>query len=125
LICPTLVSQYAAVGALSEGKTFCASKLGLILEIREYLLHRLQGLGSIIDTPMSQGAFYILIRVNTDLDDMVLVERLISEYGVAVIPGSAFGIDGGCFIRVAFAALDKSTAQSAIDRLVKGLVDLA
>lgn len=124
LICPSLVSQRAAVAALSDGKAYCCSKLGLILKVREYLLDRLQELGGLIDTPVSDGAFYILLRVHTDMDDTVLVKRLIREYQVAVIPGSAFGIRTGCFIRVAFAALVQSTAQCAIDRLIKGLVDL-
>ncbi len=65
-----------------------------------------------------------MLRIHTDMHDMVLVERLIREHRVAAIPGSAFGITEGCFLRIAFAALDKDTATQGIDRLVNGLVNL-
>ena len=52
---------------------------------------------------------------------MAVAERLIREYKVAVIPGSAFGITDGCYFRVAYGALQKETVAAGIDRLVKGL----
>ncbi|MDJ0774012.1 MAG: pyridoxal phosphate-dependent aminotransferase, partial [Mastigocoleus sp. MO_167.B18] len=50
-----------------------------------------------------------------------LVEKLIREYQVAVIPGTTFGMDDGCYLRVAYGALQKDTVVSGIERLVKGL----
>ena len=52
---------------------------------------------------------------------MEIAERLIREYGVAVIPGNAFGMEAGCALRVAYGALRKETAAEALARLVKGL----
>jgi aspartate/methionine/tyrosine aminotransferase len=40
---------------------------------------------------------------------------------VAVIPGSAFGMTGGCYFRVAYGALQKATVSEGIGRLVSGL----
>jgi len=44
---------------------------------------------------------------------------------VAVIPGTAFGIASGCYLRVAYGALQKQTAAEGIGRLVRGLKALA
>ena len=71
--------------------------------------------------PGADGAFYALIRVRTDMDPMTLAERLIREYKVAVIPGTAFGLTDGCSFRVAYGALQKATVAEGIGRLVAGL----
>ena len=52
---------------------------------------------------------------------MELVERLIREYQVAVIPGTTFGMEDGCYLRVAYGALQQETAAEGIGRLVRGL----
>jgi len=64
------------------------------------------------------GLYHI---VHTHMDTMVLVERLIREHRVAVIPGTTFGIKDGCYLRVAFGALEEHTVADGIDRLVTGL----
>ena len=61
------------------------------------------------------------MQVNTELDDLTLVTRLIEEYQVAVIPGSTFGMSEGCYLRVAYGALERETAAAGITRLVAGL----
>lgn len=55
---------------------------------------------------------------------MTLVEKLIQDFKVAVIPGTTFGMNEGCYLRVAYGALQKETALEGIQRLVKGLKDL-
>ena len=52
---------------------------------------------------------------------MALTERLIRDYRVAVIPGSAFGAVDGCYLRISYGALDEATAAEGIARLVRGL----
>jgi aspartate/methionine/tyrosine aminotransferase len=52
---------------------------------------------------------------------MQVVERLIREFGVAVIPGTTFGMQQGCYLRVAYGALDADTIAEGIGRLVRGL----
>ena len=55
------------------------------------------------------------------MDSVQLTERLIREHRVAVIPGTAFGLDHGCYLRVAYAALQKETVAEGIGRLVDGI----
>jgi len=124
LICPPVISQYAAVGALQAGAAYCREKLGAIAAIRQQLLEELAVMQSLCTVPPANGAFYFLLKVHTDLPDMTLVERLIREYGVAVIPGSTFGLETGCYLRVAYGALSQATAIEGIERLRQGLTGI-
>ena len=121
LICPPVVSQYAAVGALQAGAGFCRRQLAVITEVRTIFLNELAGMGDLCTVPRADGAFYFLLRIHTDKNPMELTEKLVREHGVAVIPGTAFGIDRGCYLRVAYGALPKPTAAEGIGRLVRGL----
>ena len=38
-----------------------------------------------------------------------------------MIPGIAFGLEEGCYLRIAYGALDKNTAAEGLRRLVGGL----
>jgi aspartate/methionine/tyrosine aminotransferase len=55
---------------------------------------------------------------------MELVEELVRRFGVAVIPGGTFGMADGCYLRVAYGALERETAAQGIGRLVRGLKEL-
>jgi aspartate/methionine/tyrosine aminotransferase len=121
LICAPVISQFAALGALQAGAAYCREKLNAIAEVRELVKRELATLGSLCEVPPAKGAFYFLLRLHTTLDPMQLTERLIREHGVAVIPGTAFGLDKGCYLRVAYGALQKQTTAEGIGRLVGGL----
>ena len=124
LICPAVVSQWAAVGALSAGASYCRHKLEAIAEVRRIVLTRLAEISDIVTVPPARGAFYCLLRVHTEMGMLRIVERLVREYHVAAIPGSTFGITDGCYLRVAFGALAKDTVSDGIDRLVRGLAGI-
>jgi aspartate/methionine/tyrosine aminotransferase len=85
------------------------------------VLTELSALGSLATVPTAAGAFYCFLRVNCELDSLMLAERLIREHKVAVIPGSAFGMTGGCYLRIAYGALQKKTVAEGVGRLVTGL----
>jgi len=124
LICPPVISQYAALGALQAKEEYFKEKIGAISQVRQLVLkslNRLQGLCTI--TP-ANGAFYFFLKVHTQMDAFELVKRLIQEYKVAVIPGTTFGIDNQCYLRVAYGALQQETAKEGIERLVEGLQNI-
>jgi aspartate/methionine/tyrosine aminotransferase len=52
---------------------------------------------------------------------MTVVERLIRDFGVAVIPGSTFGVEQGCTLRIAYGALEADSVAEGMGRLVRGL----
>ncbi|MGB8702780.1 MAG: pyridoxal phosphate-dependent aminotransferase [Thermosynechococcaceae cyanobacterium] len=121
LICPPVVSQYAALGALRAGSSYCTAQLGAIATVRALVLDALGSLGDRCIIPQPDGAFYVFLKVQTPLDAMTVVERLIRDYRVAAIPGNTFGMDQGCYLRIAYGALQPDTAQEGMARLVAGL----
>ena len=121
LICPPLVSQYAAIGALEAGRDYCVEKIRQIARNRNFVLGELNNLHCIMDDVRSDGAFYVFIRLDTDLPDMEVVERLIRDFRIAVMPGSAFGMEDGCYLRISYGALDEATLEEGMYRLTNGL----
>ena len=121
LICPPVVSQYAAVAAMQVGSAYCREKLGTMAATRRIIQRSLNELGELLTLPRSDGAFYFLLRVRTDMDAITLAERLIREHHVAVIPSTAFGVTEGCSLRVAYGALSEEVAAEAVGRLSRGL----
>lgn len=121
LICAPVISQFAAIGALQAGAGYCREKLRAIADVREAVQQELSSLSPLCSVPEADGAFYFLLHVHTDLPPMTLVERLIRDHQVAVIPGSAFGLNEGCFLRLAYGALQRETAAEGVGRLVAGL----
>jgi aspartate/methionine/tyrosine aminotransferase len=123
LICPPVVSQFAAIGALEAGAAFVREQLRGIAAVRAIVQQELapavrEGL---YDAPVAQGAFYFLLRAHRRLTSLDAAQRLIREHRVAVIPGNAFGLENGCYLRVAYGALQADTAREAVGRLVSGL----
>ncbi len=121
LICAPVISQYAAIGALQAGAEYCRQKLKAIGEVRTILQSELGTLRDLCEVPRADGAFYFLLRLRAEVDPMLLTERLIREHRIAIIPGTAFGLNQGCHLRVAYAALPKESAAEGVDRLARGL----
>ncbi len=121
IVCAPAVSQAAALAALRVGRGYCAKHLEVIAEVRRMVLARLSNASGLLEIPASQGAFYLLAKVNTAMDDLALTERLIREHKVAVIPGRTFGIAQGCHLRIAYGSLKMETAGEGVNRLVDGL----
>ena len=93
--------------------------------MRNIVLDELDAIGDICRAPHSDGALYLFLKMNSEMDDTSLVEKLIREHGVAAIPGATFGMTNGGYLRVAYGALDRATAQEGIRRLTHGLKQLA
>ncbi|MBE9125508.1 MULTISPECIES: pyridoxal phosphate-dependent aminotransferase [unclassified Coleofasciculus] len=121
LICPPVISQYAALGALQAGVGYCKEHIQAIAAVRQLALESLKGLDGLCAIAPADGAFYFFLKVHTPMDAFELVERLIREHRVAVMPGTTFGMDDGCYLRIAYGALQKETVVAGIKRLVGGL----
>lgn len=121
LICPTIVSQVAALAAMEVGRAYCEPHVRELASIRDIVLGELSALAPLAHVPAADGAFYCLTKVETTADPVAVNERLIKQHRVAVIPGTAFGMTDGCYFRVAYGALQKATVEEGIGRLVRGL----
>src|SRR5712692_10358447 len=121
LVCPPVASQIGAVAALDVGRSYCRPYVAELAEVRDSVMSKLAALAPLVTVPTADGAFYALLEMNTDLPPMQIAERLIREHKVAVIPGPAFGMTTGCYVRVAYGALQRETVAEGIGRLVTGL----
>ncbi len=121
-ICPCALSQYAALFALETGSSYCGRFLNILDENRKYALSCLSSLGNAVEFAEPEGAIYFYIKVNCDMASLELAKKLIERYGVAVIPGNAFGSLRGCYLRLGFGAVTGDRFKKAIDCFYRGIL---
>lgn len=116
---PCSIAQKAAVAALTGDQTI-VQEMNTEFEKRHfYVLERLQAMKD-IDVVPSDGTFYSFPSVQKIIqsrgfkNDLDFSERLLSEQGLALVPGSAFGSEG-C-IRLSFAT-SMQQLEKAMNRL--------
>ncbi len=102
IMCAPTTSQYAAIVALQEGQDDIARMREEYNRRRLFLMGRFEELGLPCFEP--EGAFYVFPDIrDTGLTSGEFCERLLLEYKVAVVPGTAFGDCGEGFIRISYA----------------------
>ncbi|MCD8372672.1 MAG: aminotransferase class I/II-fold pyridoxal phosphate-dependent enzyme [Clostridia bacterium] len=119
IMCAPRVSQHAANGALVDGFT---DNFSVVEEMREeydrrgrFMVNSFNALGLSCFSP--KGAFYVFPCVqSTGLDGEEFATKLLEEYKVAVVPGSAFGEAGKWHVRCSYAT-SMAQLSEAIDRI--------
>lgn len=117
---PTSISQYAAQAAL-EGDQACISEMLVAFEERhDYVVERLNAIEG-VSCITSDGTFYcfpdfnpVLKRMGDIANDVDLAEFILEKSGVALVPGSAFGLDGHMRISI---ATSMENLVNAMDRI--------
>ncbi len=117
---PTSISQVAAQAALEGPQACIGEMLKAFKERHDYVVARLNTLPGIECLP-SDGTFYCFPKVEEALkhingvnNDLELSEYLITEAGVALVPGTAFGLGGHVRISIA-TSMEK--LEKALDRI--------
>ena len=123
LICAPVASQFAALGALQVGRAWPVKHSPILQASRQVVRSGLTEVADFCETPVAEGAFYFLVRVGSDREPLALATELIQRFGVAVVPGNAFGATG-CCLRLSYGALTAETAGGAMDRFISGLRSL-
>ena len=100
--CAPIMSQYAALEGLRHGASE-VEKMRLSYQQRRNLMMKgFAEMGLPVTEP--EGAFYIFPDIRcTGLSSEKFAEKLIREYKVAVVPGTAFGACGEGFVRCCYA----------------------
>ncbi len=117
IICAPIFSQYAAVKALSDGKTDGYSTVEYMRDEydkrRRFMYASFRNMGLEVFEP--KGAFYIFPSIaSLGMTGDEFAERLLAEEKVAVVPGSAFGESGKYYIRCSYAySMDNLTKAIA------------
>jgi aspartate aminotransferase len=117
---PSSISQAAAVEALNGNQGFIKKRSKAFKERRDFVvksLNRIKGINCL--TP--NGAFYVfpsckgLLNKKTELKtDTDFVQKLLEKSNVAVVQGSAFGLDG--YFRISYAT-SMQNLKKAMDRI--------
>ncbi len=104
---PTSISQAAAVEALNGTQDFILERSNSFKERRNFVVESLNNIKG-ISCLSPEGAFYVfpnckkLLNKKTKLKtDKDFVEKLLEKAEVAVVQGSAFGLDG--YFRISYA----------------------
>lgn len=125
-ICVSGLSQAVALGALSGGAAHVANNIAALSPNKAALLDALSPLGSpggLGSVAGGEGAIYFFAKLPSGrTDDEAVVEWLVNEHGVCLIPGSSCGAPG--YVRAAFANLTPERCQLAAGRLKAGLKQL-
>jgi aspartate aminotransferase len=107
---PAAMVQQAGIVALRDGEPY-------IRELREhYAARRAQVMETLSAIPRvsvvePQGAFYVFFRIDGLTDSTAFAARLVRETGLALTPGAAFGAGGEGYLRLCFAASEKTVTD--------------
>ncbi len=122
---PTSISQAAAEAALAGDQAFIEEMNRAFRERNRFITTHLNSIPGIRVLP-SEGAFYSFAQIEEAIDridgvdnDTEFASMLLNHAGVAVVPGSAFGMAG--YIRLSFAT-SMENLQQAIERMKAILV---
>ena len=129
---PSSISQAAAVEALNGDQSILKTRAQVFKKRRDYVVNALNNITG-ITCSLPEGAFYVFPNckelfgkktsdgkfINNDED---FVTALLESAGVAVVHGSAFGLNG--YFRISYATSDELIASACkrIDKFCNSLV---
>ena len=120
---PTSISQVAAEAALTGGRECVVPMVNAFKERHDYVVKALNEIPG-FTCIAGDGAFYAYPNVKGAMEklgikeDIEFAEKLLTEAGVALVPGSAFGTPG--FMRISFAT-SMTMLEGSIERIKKFL----
>ena len=120
---PTSISQAAAEAALNGPQDVLVPMVKAFKERHDYVVETLNKIEG-ISCSAADGAFYAFANVEGAIaklglaNDLAFSEHLLNTVGVAVVPGSAFGLDG--HMRISYATAP-SVLEDALGRIKKAI----
>ena len=121
---PASISQAAAEAALKGSLDEVQKMVGAFKERHDFVVSALNKIKG-VHCLQGDGTFYVFADFQTAIEntpqisnDVEFAEFLLNEAGVALVPGSAFGLPG--FGRISFAT-DMETLKDAMGRIHKAL----
>ena len=123
LICPNLPAQSVATTLLNRWHDDRLQLIEQVATQRSHLAAALRSVQPHVSVANSTGALYLWLSFTDQLTSMTVAERLINEFKVAVIPGTAFCPQGheNHAVRVSFGGITGDAFHEASTRLVEGL----
>ena len=122
MLCAPSISQEGALAALRLGDDATKFMRDRYRERRDLFVRRINAAG--IKCHLPRGSFYAFPSItSTGLDEGEFARRLLTEFKVAVVPGTAFGDAGKGHVRACFTA-NEQKLNAACDRIEQMLATL-
>jgi aspartate/methionine/tyrosine aminotransferase len=102
--------QRAGIAAIQRGEPIIEHTAARLRKARDYLIEQLNATPG-VQAAAPAGAMYAFFRVHDIDDSLALCKRLVSEAGLGLAPGIAFGPEGEGFVRWCFAASEERLAE--------------
>ena len=116
---PTFV-QRAGLAAIAGAADFVPGLVQRLRHCRNTLLPQLAALPGVqVATP--DGGMYAFFRVEGENDSLAFAKRLVTEAGLGLAPGSAFGDEAEGWLRWCFASRDPARLSLGVERLRRHL----
>ncbi len=103
--------QAAGVAALESWSDFLPGNLEIFRARRDAAVSAFRAHGFACDVP--RATMYLWVTLPDGIASAAFAERLMSEEGVIVLPGSAFGVGGEGFFRVSFIVPPQRLTEAA------------
>ncbi|MFC3420024.1 pyridoxal phosphate-dependent aminotransferase [Salinicoccus hispanicus] len=121
--CVPTFTQYGAIEAIRGDQKHLEAMISAYNKRRDLVYKGLNGIEG-ITCSLPEGAFYAFLNIKqSGLNSVEFAERLLSEKGVALIPGSIFSSAGEGFLRLSFAASEEQLL-SAMKRIEEFVVNI-
>lgn len=124
---PCSISQYAALEALRGDQQSIGERNKIFVKRRD-LAYKLLNEIECLSVSLPAGAFYLFVNCKSFLgknkaiqNDHDFCEYLLNKAQVAVVPGSAFGMEG--YFRMSYAVSEKAIAE-AISKIERACKDI-
>jgi aspartate/methionine/tyrosine aminotransferase len=114
--CAPVFVQRGALAGLAMADSFVPGLLARMLACRDRLVAGLQSLSRVtVAAPL--GGMYAFFRVDGENDSLSLAKRLVTDHGLGLAPGAAFGEEGEGWLRWCFASHDPARLDLGLSRL--------
>ena len=118
--CAPVFVQRGALAALADAATSVPALVQRMQACRDRLVAGLQRIPNIeLATP--PGGMYAFFRIAGENDSLALAKRLVTEHGLGLAPGAAFGVEGQGWLRWCFASREPSRLDAGVARLQQAL----
>ncbi|MCS6955688.1 MAG: pyridoxal phosphate-dependent aminotransferase [Candidatus Calescibacterium sp.] len=121
--CPPTFTQYGGIEALTGPQDSVDIMVKEFKKRRDYVYNRINQIDR-LSMIKPQGAFYAFVNItNTNLSSRQFFEKLLYEYNVAVLSGTAFGKYGEGYVRISYAT-SMENLEEGLNRIEKMIYNI-
>jgi aspartate/methionine/tyrosine aminotransferase len=118
--CAPVFVQRGALAGMAMADSFIPALQQRMRQCRDRLIAGLQALPG-VQVASPAGGMYAFFRIEGENDSLALAKRLVTDHGLGLAPGAAFGDEGEGWLRWCFASQDPARLDLGLSRLTVAL----